>query len=257
MLRVVKSFDSFKLSHDQGFTVLNLDDDCRVLWMPWDDEKWPRPVFPQDATYHPIVLYGGKSVMQPRKTVCWDHSYRYSGQWHPVEKGETPQEIKNMYKVVNDLFGVNVNMCLANAYENGYENIAAHSDDEKQMGNLHDVFCFVTGATRTAVFRHKQDKTKVLEVQLPEGLYVMQGQPFQQRYTHEFPKIKGFDKMVGACPSDLVDNLAKARWISDHPVEVKSHLRGLKRRKGGLPVDELYDSWNIQRYSYTLRCFIK
>lgn len=61
------------------------------------------------------------------------------------------------------------------------------------MGELHDVYCFVTGATRRAIFRTKKTKDTpvevVLDLELPEGLYVMMGSDFQKHFTHEFPKI--------------------------------------------------------------------
>jgi alkylated DNA repair dioxygenase AlkB len=226
-----------------------------LWWCAWPDFL-PRPQFPADAKYHPVrspYTVGGM-IDQPRKSVCYGHAYRYSGRLHPVEP-ETPQEILQLYRLVEDLFGVQVNMCLANGYYHGNHSISKHSDDEKEMGDLHDVFCFVTGATRPAVFRTKEQQMVVLKVDLPEGLYVMRGSDFQKNLTHEFPKVyetafkNAFVKCVPTAVSTMdMTTMEKADWLWMHQDEVKEKLRGTKY------FDD-FIQWSQSRFSFTLRHF--
>jgi hypothetical protein len=188
--------------------------------------------------------------------VCYGHAYGYSGKVHPVE-AETPAAISSLYEFISGVFGEEVNMCLGNAYLHGYHSISAHSDDEKQMGDSHNVYCFVRGATRRAIFRNKEKKQVVLDVELPEGFYAMMGESFQQYYTHEFPKVhdtsfkKGF---VPAIPEEalsaLTTPLAKADWILQHQDTIREAVRGTKHY-------DAFEKWIAPRYSFTLRCFVE
>jgi alkylated DNA repair dioxygenase AlkB len=227
-----------------------LGGNAMLWWCAWPDFL-PRPHFPDDAKYHPVRAPYGGMIDQPRKTVCYGHAYRYSGQVHPVEP-ETPEEILQLYRLVGDIFGgVQVNMCLANGYYHGNHSISKHSDDEKQMGDLHDVFCFVTGATRPAIFRTKEKSVVVLKVDLPEGLYVMRGSDFQKNYTHEFPKVyeTAFKNAFVKCvPMDLATTMEKADWLWMHRDEVQEKLRGTKY------FDD-FVQWSQSRFSFTLRHF--
>jgi len=134
------------------------------------------------------------------------------------------------------------NMCLENDYDNGREYISEHSDDERQFGQLHDVYCWITGtACRTGVFRVRSTKSKVSEeltkyccdpenphatrelfsINLPAGLYVMRGREFQKNYSHEFPQCQeGFYKRL------LTE--APKLW-TDFPAQVPNDERGASR----------------------------
>jgi hypothetical protein len=86
--------------------------------------------------YHEIKP-SASYALQPRKTVCYSHAYNYSKTVHPVE-AETPKHIRKLYRVTNKLFSLEegVNMDLVNYYPTGRHYINAHSDDERQFGNL-------------------------------------------------------------------------------------------------------------------------
>lgn len=169
-------------------------------------------------------------------------------------EAETPVAITALYRFVWDVFAEDVNMCLANGYFHGQHSISAHSDDEEQMGDLHDVFCFVTGATRRAIFRTKKSKEVVLDIELPEGCYVMLGESFQSDFTHEFPKMyeTAFKSFVEAVPQEtrtgLKTTMEKADWILEHADEIRERLRGSKHFAS-------FDKWIQPRYSFTLRQF--
>jgi alkylated DNA repair dioxygenase AlkB len=184
-------------------------------------------------------------VNQPRKTLCYGHAYAYSGQTHPMEP-ETPPFIQKLYDVTNAMFNVQTNMCLLNIYSTGYHSISAHSDAEKQMGELTDVYCWSIGAQRKAIFRNKKTFEK-FTIEIPEGLYVMRGPNFQRDFTHEFPKAHhdAFQKQFAPlCPLDGVSSLEKADWLFEHKEEILEKLRGTK-----------FQEWCRPRISWTLRQF--
>lgn len=183
---------------------------------------------------------------QPRKTLCYDYSYKYSGQEHPIEK-ETPEFITQFYKYIEKEFNEPVNMCLLNVYFHGRHSISAHSDDEKQMGKSTNVFCFVIGdEPRIAHFKSK-DKTKSYSIVIPEGLYIMSGKNFQKDFTHEFPKM--YESMYKHIKvPDTVSNIYKADWIWDHQDQIKEQL------KETIYFDD-FIKWCKPRASFTLRHF--
>jgi hypothetical protein len=260
-----------------------------LVWMPWLPHQQQPERSPGDYQH----VNFGRWALMPRRTKCYDYAYGFSGQVHPVEP-ETPAAISALYSETCEIFGLPLdkgpNMCLENDYDNGREAISEHADDENQFGELHDVFCWVTGrASREGVFRVKTVKKAVpaglkrycadessrelFSVCIPAGLYVMRGRQFQQRYTHEFPELhkslfeslrkhgsemEGFPVAVeqtarGAPRAPVV----QAAWVKDHPNEVKRLIRSkkLKRRRDVADDMTAFDEWCEERTSYTLRNF--
>jgi hypothetical protein len=182
---------------------------------------------------------------QPRKTVCYGHSYSYSGQNHPVEE-ETPHFVEQLYNYTEKLFGEPTNMCLLNVYLHGKHSISAHSDDERQMGRFKNVYCWVIGkGARQAIFRRK-DKTKCYTILIPEGLYVMSGVNFQKDFTHEFPKM--FESAYNRVWKNYLPEDSDADWLWEHREDIKEKLRGTKSY-------DQFLQWCEPRVSYTLRYF--
>lgn len=244
------SVDTINLS-DVFFTSFKLHDGATLLHTPWN-AAWERPEIKPRPEYT-FINISGKLIEQPRKTMCFGHSYTYSRQSHPMEP-ETPASISAFYGIVLKIFGIETNMCLSNFYLHGYHSISAHSDDEKQMGKLHDVFCFVTGRTRRATFRNKATKEVVLDLMLPEGLYVMKGENFQKLFTHEFPKCGDFGKYA---PTEIKGSLARADWAFMHKERVIEQIRGEKKRaKTKMSRTDEFALWCQPRVSHTLRQFI-
>lgn len=267
-----------------------------LMWMPWLPTQ-ARPIR-SPGDYHQIQIFGAYQY-QPRRTKCYDRVYPYSGQLHPAEE-QTPPEISGLYQWANAVFGHNdpnvenghgFNMCLENDYDHGRHYIGEHSDDEKVMGKIHDVACFVTGpANREAVFSFKpergvdqkvcRDERVILKVRIPEGLYAMTGKLFQKCYTHEFPQeeeelfkklctgltrsmslVPTFPKNVepgrnGASLKDVV----QAAWIKDNRDKVKRLLEnGLLMKLTNWSLKEIlerFERWCKHRTSYTLRSFV-
>jgi len=146
-------------------------------------------------------------------------------------------------------------MCLGNLYPTGYHCIGKHSDDEKQMSDAcKDVVCWVVGAARRLIIREKkhgkqlQDRI-VLSVLIPQGVYIMHGNMFQSRYSHEIPRegVALFDKLCSIAPQDI-PKLEQADWLAANPKAVKEQYRKLY---------EQYKDWSEPRASYTIRYFKK
>jgi len=233
-----------------GLEYKMLQKECSVIWYSWPQEV-PKPQFNSSATYHPIVVFG-KQQIQPRKTLCYGVSYKYSGVPHALEP-ETPDDIKTIMDLTNLMYPESEKhhlMCLANSYPSGYHCIGKHSDDESQMSELRDVICWVTGVTRRMIFRDKKKKDAVvLDISLPEGIYIMHGKKFQSCYKHEIPREKGslFKKLSTLAPAEL-SSLKKADWLIDNSEQVKDKMPEKY---------EEYLSWAQKRDSYTMRFFKK
>ncbi|KAJ3287521.1 hypothetical protein HDU79_005633, partial [Rhizoclosmatium sp. JEL0117] len=153
----------------------------------------------------------GKPVLLPRKTKSFGASYTFTAQTLEQEP-ETPPEITALYQETKEIFRLQEgpNACLENDYDCGRNYISEHSDNIKPLGPLKDVYCWVTGpSVRTLTLRvraigkrvpaslkqycgnpENADATRnLMSVLVPAGLYVMRGNRFQERYSHEIPQM--------------------------------------------------------------------
>ena len=249
---IVPSNISMKLDSNiiNGFEYVFPRKGCSLIWYGWP-ENVPKPSFDRKATYHPITVFG-KTQIQPRKTLCYGFSYKYSGTPHVLEK-EIPEDIKVIMNLTISMYPdadkYNL-MCLANSYPTGHHCIGKHSDDEQQMSELRDVVCWVVGATRRLIIRDKKNNDNVLlDVHIPEGIYIMHGKDFQSYYKHEIPREQEalFKKMSELAPTDL-NPLQKSDWLSEHPEVIREKMADKY---------EKYLEWKKVRDSYTMRFFKK
>lgn len=239
-------------TQQQEASVYVLGEGAQLELYPWPDDLEIPSIedvlkLVSDKEYVEVKVQGKGLVNQPRKTLCYGHSYNYSGQKHPVEK-ETPEYIEKLYAYTNKKFNVNLNMCLLNVYPTGYHSISSHSDSVKQMGVLSDVYCWVVCDTpRKAIFRNKKDTTaKKFEIYIPQGLYIMRGPNFQRDFTHEFPKVQNtyFEKTLLPLCNTQQTKLEKADWIYNNREELKLILK-----------DKRFNEFISPRISWTLRQF--
>lgn len=263
---------------------LNSRCECSLLWM-----LWPKNIpFPKSqggtGGYHDIKLFNNM-LTQPRETTVWGKSYTFSGATHEVEPGEVPNDIQQLFIATEQLLNLpsgSVNMCLKNHYLHKRHCIGEHSDDDKEMGHLRDVFCWCDGSGELVVRARKNHgelnggdvakqtpkEREVIRIIIPTGLYVMQGQCFQKEYTHEFPEqysafykrlhnqILNDTKKFPDFPRENIisknganrTHLIQADWIATNHERVSAVIV--------LPKDrETYDLWRKPRTSYTLRGF--
>jgi alkylated DNA repair dioxygenase AlkB len=93
---------------------------------------------------------------------------------------------------VEETLGVTMDGALLNRYVNGTDSIAAHSDDEKELGTNPIVAAISLGAERTMIFRPKDTSGEYsrFKVPLTPGSLVVMFGAFQRQWTHEIPKEK-------------------------------------------------------------------
>jgi alkylated DNA repair dioxygenase AlkB len=197
-----------------------------------------------NVEYHDIRPIG-KYVTQPRMTSCYGKSYKFSGSTQKINN-EMPEKIENMINFINLSAHLpkeaQVNMCLVNHYNHGRHCIGEHSDNESSMLSLKDVYCFCEGMPRELIIRKKKDNTakkrELLKIMISEGLYIMHGENFQKKYTHEFPEVfpgifKKLQKILYPLEKEFPDyprnnttsisdkganrlHLLQADWIANH-----------------------------------------
>lgn len=229
---------------------------CSLIYFGWPEDV-PKPLFDSSAQYNNIFVHG-KEQTQPRRTLCYGESYRYSGTDHKLES-VTPPEIDQIMTYTRRVYDADESfplsmMCLANWYQTGRHCISSHSDKEGQTSQIRDVWCWVIGKPRKIIIRTRKRITGkeqlLLSVSIPEGIYIMAGDLFQKTYKHEIPREKDamFKKIRKACPPEITDDLSCADWLAANPSAVISMFPGQYQD---------YIEWSKARYSYTIRFFAK
>ena len=227
---------------------------CSLIFLPWPDNV-AKPVFEAHAGYEDIKVRNFP-VTQPRRSLCYGESYKYSGKHHKLE-ADAPKEVQDIMAYTKQMYNADDNvsmMCLANMYQTGHHCISEHSDKEGQFSSIRDVVCWVTGAARRIIIRER-DKfggRKMVSVGIPTGIYIMQGEFFQRTYTHEIPREKDamFNRLCSLVPDDVkvLGKLHSADWLAANPGGV---IAGYPRDAND------YQRWRELRCSYTIRFFAK
>lgn len=126
------------------------------VYLPWPSTI-EQPVLAPTAQYEDIRVRG-LDVTQPRRTVCYGQSYKYSGRQHKLES-ETPSDIESLMSFTRTMYDEKeavTMMCLANMYRTGNQCIDEHSDKEGQMSSIRDVVCWLVGAPRRLIIRSRK-----------------------------------------------------------------------------------------------------
>jgi alkylated DNA repair dioxygenase AlkB len=145
-----------------------------------------------------IGILMGRECFSPRDVQFFsDESkgYYFSAKLSPSVPLTKP--LREILKVVNDLFGTRYNGILINKYPDGESTIGKHSDDETELTPIgsRGVVGIVLGATRKFRLRKKGKGAKIkgknfYDVPVPDGHLLWMAGDFQQHYTHEIPKEK-------------------------------------------------------------------
>jgi hypothetical protein len=268
--------------------------ECSVLWLPWPPDLEVPERDPGDYNH----IHVGRAVLMPRRTRNYGIQYTFSGQAHPVEES-TPPTLQALMEVTNRWFGLDgraaLNSILVNDYDCGRESIGEHSDAEAQFEGR-DVYCWVSGpAARPGVFRVRKvakavpeelhrycgdpddawNTRTLMSVDIPQGLYVMRGDWFQRRYSHEFPELcvslvrRLIAKAPDLWPSFPVDvprteqgaprkTLVQARWLKENAeLVVEALLSGRLASSKAAAAQEAreFRRWCLERTSFTMRSF--
>ena len=140
--------------------------------------------------HEPIMMFG-KKVMQPRLTALYgdtDKTYRYSGvTMKPEPWTETLLEIKRRIEKVSDTEFTTV---LLNQYRDERDSMGWHRDNEKELGINPVIGSVSFGAARIFQFRHYDEKSLKINIDLTDGSYLLMRGETQHRWEHALPKRK-------------------------------------------------------------------
>lgn len=138
----------------------------------------------------PGIIIGGKMCRQKRNVGFFSNEskgYKYSGQ---VAKAiPLTKSLKKLLKKVNKKFGARYNGILINHYEDGMDNIGAHSDDIRYLDPKAGVVSVSYGATRTFRIKGRTDENKKYkkDIKIRHLDVVVMGGDFQLEFKHQIP----------------------------------------------------------------------
>ena len=137
----------------------------------------------------------GQSILLPRLTAWYGDkgkTYTYSGiEQHPESWTPTLLNIKAR---VEEIAEVRFNSVLLNLYRNGKDSVSWHSDDEPELGQNPIIGSVSFGGTRRFCFRHKRIRNHKIEIELPQGSFLLMRGETQHHWLHQIPKTS---KSVG------------------------------------------------------------
>lgn len=174
---------------------IDLPDAQLYLYRQWLPEQEARTAFTQlwqELAWEQSVLsMYGRKIPIPRLNAWYGDAgchYGYSGQsltlhaWHPL--------LEYWRQRLRQLLDWPCNSVLANAYRDGDDSVAWHSDDEAELGRNPTIASISLGAGRKFCFKHKQRPECRYDVYLHSGdLLVMAGET-QTHWLHQLPKSK-------------------------------------------------------------------
>ena len=135
------------------------------------------------------IKYYGKIFDLPRLTAWYGDNgkeYKYSG--IVVVPNLWTNTLLQIKSKVESETGYQFNSVLLNLYRDGQDSIAAHSDDEPELG-INPIIASVTfGAERNFIFQNKLDKNLKHKILLKNGsLVIMKGET-QEKWVHSISK---------------------------------------------------------------------
>ena len=133
----------------------------------------------------------GREIQIPRLTAWYGDPgkiYAYSGITHrPHPWTEDLREIKSRIEEVADC---TFNSVLINRYRNGKDSVSWHSDDEPELGTNTVIGSVSFGETRRFQFKHKEDPSQRVTIDLVHGSFLLMKGPTQHFWLHQIPKSK-------------------------------------------------------------------
>jgi alkylated DNA repair dioxygenase AlkB len=139
----------------------------------------------------------GKTLNQPRLTSFMGiptANYTYSGiKRMPKEMTPAVSHIMKKTQLVVSLIEKDQPLytsVLANYYRDGNDNIGLHADDEKTLLKDSIIASVSMGSPRFFDLYSKEDKKKVMRLELEDGSLLLMGKGIQQLYKHSVPVQK-------------------------------------------------------------------
>ena len=166
-------------------------------WLPLPDEYFKTLKRTVPFTQGKVRVYGklhderrltSMHVRYPKE----GKTYKYSGTVKKVKP--FTEEMEKIAKKIKKKFGIEVDMCLCNLYEDGIRNIGYHSDSESDLSSANGgphIFSISLGATRKFRLRKKTESSGFHEeLVLKSGDLVHMRGNCQKLYKHSIPVEK-------------------------------------------------------------------
>lgn len=152
------------------------------------------------APPHPAITVYKRQCVPHRRTYFYAGpgvlGYEYSGTLMPATP--LPPVLEQLLAKINALMGSDYNGILCNVYNNGASYIGAHSDDFRALDPNVGVVAvvLVEGYGIERIFRIRDKSTSKIKFDVTgvgfggDHLLHMEGEEFQDLYTHELPPMK-------------------------------------------------------------------
>lgn len=144
-------------------------------------------------------------ALEGRPTISFSippgREYSYSGSWRVAE--EFPQFVLDAKARVEEVLRPQLeewaratgrppvfNYCLANKYENGWQSVGKHADDERDIVPRSPIATLSLGATRAFAVEAKGDPERATKVTLQSGSVLLMAGQTQEHFVHSIPKDK-------------------------------------------------------------------
>ena len=137
----------------------------------------------------PVIVYG-KTCNQHRNIGFFSDTsigYKYSNQLSKSIK--LTEHLKLLLNEINNKFDSDFNGILINKYKDGSDYIGAHSDDEKNLGNI-GVLAISYGIERIFRIRNKNDRKIIANINTKNDEIIVMDGDFQKEFVHEIPPQK-------------------------------------------------------------------
>lgn len=129
----------------------------------------------------------GKEVATPRWAQAYGRPYRFSGKIHPALP--LPPALRPFMDYATALVP-GTNSLLVNWYADGSDNIAYHSDDEKELVPHASIVSISLGGTRRFLLRGNESPKTTTTLLLEHGSVLVMGGTLQDTHKHSVPKTK-------------------------------------------------------------------
>lgn len=125
--------------------------------------------------------------MAARRTASCGVAYNYSGISYPDTP--IPEFLTTVIREIEAIVGHPINNCLANYYPDGNSSMGFHSDSAERVVPGTTTSVVSLGASRRIVFRRKDDRTKILWLDLPSGSLLIMASSVQNAWKHGLPRV--------------------------------------------------------------------
>lgn len=136
-----------------------------------------------------VKMFGKTHILKRKMAWYGDLHKKYSYSGITRNPLSWTSQLITIKKLCETLCLHSFNSCLLNYYQDGFQGMGWHADNEKELGNNPIIASVSLGATRTFRCKHRLTNHKVDIVLEPGSLLIMKGS-MQQNWVHSLPISK-------------------------------------------------------------------